>query len=314
MSEKVYMRIGGYHLAETIGTGGVGGVFNGRQQGEHKMTKIIGIAMIVIGAAWWVQAAGAAEPSTQPATQPSSAPTHDAKELTLDLGNKVTMKLVQIPAGKFQMGSPETEKDRKKDEGPQHEVTISKPFYMGVYEVTQDQYQAVMGSKPSRFIGSRNPVEQVSWNDAVEFCRKLSQQTGKSVRLPTEAQWEYACRAGTLTRFSFGDSDGSMDSYAWYSKNSGGQTNPVGQKQPNAWGLYDMHGNVWEWCSDWYADSYVNANNVDPQGPGSGTYRVLRGGSWGGNPRGCRSAARDGIVPVLRDRHRLGFRVSVDLK
>ncbi|MCY2926365.1 MAG: formylglycine-generating enzyme family protein, partial [Planctomycetota bacterium] len=202
------------------------------------------------------------------------------KELTLDLGNKVTMKLVLIPAGKFMMGSPETEKDRQPDEGPQHEVTISKPFYMGVYEVTQAQYEAVMGTNPSAFKGSENPVEQVSWDDAVEFCKALSAKTGKAVRLPTEPQWEYACRAGTKTRFGFGDDDTDLRDYAWFSGHSLSKTHPVGEQEPNAWGLYDMHGNVWEWCSDYYADSYANAKTTDPQGPGSGTDRVLRGGGW----------------------------------
>jgi formylglycine-generating enzyme required for sulfatase activity len=255
-------------------------------------------------------------PAPQAQTPPPAAaipPQTSQRELTLDCGNGVSMKLALIPAGRFQMGSPSGESGRYNDEGPQHLVTISRPFYMGIYEVTQEQYRAVIGSSPSHFSGSQNPVEQVSWNDATEFCRKLSQQTGRTVRLPTEAEWEYACRAGTSTRFSFGDSDGSLDSYAWYSSNSGSQTHPVGQKQPNAWGLYDMHGNVWEWCSDWYADSYANANNVDPQGPGSGTSRVLRGGGWGYYPSICRSAYRAGGVPDGRN-DGLGFRVAVDLK
>ena len=274
------------------------------------MTKTIGIAMIVIGATWWMLAAGEASPLSQPATQPSSQP---AKELTLDLGNKVTMKLVQITAGKFMMGSPDGEKDRSKDESPQREVTISKPFYMGVYEVTQEQYEQVMGTNPSNFKGATNPVEQVSWYDAVEFCRKLSQKTGKTVRLPTEAQWEYACRAGSGTRFSFDDEDTDLSSYAWYSGNSGNTTHAVGQKKPNAFGLYDMHGNVWEWCADWYVGSYANANNTDPTGPGSGSRRVLRGGCWCHNPNRCRSAYRSRITPDGQYSF-LGFRISVDLK
>jgi len=184
---------------------------------------------------------------------------------------------------------------------------------MGVCEVTQEQYQAVVGGNPSNFKGPQNPVEAVSWDDAVAFCQAMSRKTGQTVRLPTEAQWEYACRAGSTTRFCFGDADSGLGAYAWYTENSGNQTHPVGQKKPNDFGLYDMHGNVWEWCADWYADSYANANSVDPQGPGSGSARVLRGGCWYINRRFCRSAFRLRIAPVLRDDY-IGFRVSVDLK
>jgi formylglycine-generating enzyme required for sulfatase activity len=133
-----------------------------------------------------------------------------------------------------------------------HEVTISKPFYMGETEVTQAQYEAVMGTNPSHFKGATNPVECVCWDYATEFCKKLSDKTRQAVRLPMEAEWEYACRAGTATAFSFGDADSTIGDYAWYGANSGGTTHPVGQKKPNAWGLYDMHGNVWEWCADWF--------------------------------------------------------------
>jgi formylglycine-generating enzyme required for sulfatase activity len=238
-----------------------------------------------------------------------------AKELSLDLGNNVSMKLVLIPSGKFMMGSPENEKDRISDEGPQHEVTITKAFYIGAYDVTQEQYERIMGNNPRGFKGAHNPVENVSWDDAVEFCKKLSQETGKTVRLPTEAQWEYACRAGSKTRFSYGDDSdySNLGDYAWYNKNSNGQTHPVGQKKPNAWGLYDMHGNVWQWCSDWDVNSNANANNTNPQGSDSGSPRVLRGGGWDGDPRRCRSAGRGGNVPDDRSDDS-GFRVVVDLK
>jgi len=274
------------------------------------MTKTVGIAMMVIGAAWWALSAGAASPSTQPAIQPSTQP---AKELALDLGNKVTMKLALIPAGKFTMGSPKGEKDGQTDARPQHEVTISKPFYVGATEVTQAQYEAIMGKNPSNFKGPQNPVEQVSWDDAVEFCKKLSQKTGKTVSLPTEAQWEYVCRAGSKTRFCFGDDDSGLGDYAWYGSNSDSKTHPAGGKKPNTWGLYDIHGNVWEWCSDWHADSYANAKNVDPAGPDSGSDRVLRGGGWDTYPRDCRSALRNRDSPDGRY-GRVGFRVAVDLK
>jgi formylglycine-generating enzyme required for sulfatase activity len=195
-----------------------------------------------------------AAPATSPATQP-------AGELTLDLGNKVTMKLALIPAGKFLMGSPADEQERFDDE-TQHEVTISRPFYMGVTEVTQEQYEAVMGNNPSRFKGDKNPVETVSWNDAMEFCKKLSARTNKTVRLPTEAQWEYACRAGTATPFHTGATistdEANYDGNSTYGDGPKGEdrlkTIAVASFKPNAFGLYDTHGNVWEWCPDWHAD------------------------------------------------------------
>ena len=210
---------------------------------------------------------------------PAPAPKASPATLTLDLGNGVTMKLVLIRPGRFVMGSPDSEQGRAADEGPQHVVVISKPFYMGVTEVTQAQYEAVMGTNPSDFKGPTNPVEKVGWADAVEFCRKLSEKTGKAVRLPTEAEWEYACRAGTKTRFSFGDSEGALGDYAWYMGNSGNKTQPVGRKKPNPWGLYDMHGNVMEWCADMYGN-YSSEASTDPQAPGSGGRRVFRGGAW----------------------------------
>ena len=247
------------------------------------------------------------------ATKSESKP-GEGNILTLNLANDVAMKLVLIPAGKFLMGSPKTDTTQNKDgrEGSQHEVTISKPFYMGVTEVTQEQYASIMGKNPSKFVARTNPVEQVTWNDAVEFCRKLSQKTGKTVRLPTEAEWEYACRAGSKTRFCFGDGDNGLASYAWYIENGNRKTHPVGMKKANAWDLYDMHGNVREWCADWYADSYANARPVDPKGPASGSSRVLRGGSWFNYPRYCRSAYRGRLTPGGRD-NRIGFRVVVPL-
>ncbi|MCY2926915.1 MAG: formylglycine-generating enzyme family protein [Planctomycetota bacterium] len=248
---------------------------------------------------------------TQPSPDAQAAP---AKELTLDLGNEVTLKVVLVPAGKFLMGSPEGEKDRNPDEGPQHEVTLSKPFYVGVCEVTQLQYQAVMGKNPAESKSHDVPVVSVSWNDAAEFCVKASAKTGKAVSLPTEAQWEYACRAGGKTRFCCGDDNGgeAMCEYAWCARNTGGVTRPGGQKKPNAWGLYDMHGNVWEWCSDWYAP-YAGVAAVDPKGPDSGTHRVLRGGSWDSDPPECRSASRLWILPADRSVG-YGFRIAVGVK
>jgi len=223
-----------------------------------------------------------------------------AKEI--DLGGGVTMRLVFIPAGKFMMG----------EEEDQHEVTISKPFYVGVTEVTQAQYEAVMGTNPSDFKGATNPVETVSWNDATEFCKKLPEKTRQTVRLPTEAEWEYACRAGSKTGFSFGDADEGLGDYAWYGANGGRTTHPVGQKKPNAWGLFDMHGNVWEWCADWYGD-YPKGAATDPQGPASGRFKFLRGGAWHSSPSHCRSASRDCDSPDYRYAIPSGFRVVVSV-
>ena len=288
-----------------------------QQQGEHDMKKTFGLAMIVI--VWCALAAGGAEPSAPPAVQPSSQP---AKDLTLDLGNNVTMKLVLIPAGKFMMGSPEDEKDRLPDENP-HEVTITKPYYMGVFSVTQAQWTAVMGAGPWKgkdYVKEEAtcPATFISWDDAAEFCGKFSKTAGRNVRLPTEAQWEYACRAGSKTRFYYGDDPdySKLGDYAWYSKNAadGGEkyAHPVGLKKPNDWGLYDMHGNVWQWCSNWYEGSYAHAKETDPQGLATGTNRVLRGGSWIYIPRSCRSAIRYGTDPLLRICS-IGFRVVVEL-
>ena len=263
---------------------------------------------------------GCSKEATEQETTTKKVPKQGAttvKYLTLDLGNKVTMKLTLIPAGKFVMGSPKTEKGREGDEGPQRHVTISKAFYMGITEVTQSQYESVTGKNPScfKFKGSRNPVETVSWNQATAFCRALKKKTGRSVRLPTEAQWEYACRAGTRTRFSFGKEDKDLAVYGWCNANSrsysGGSPRPVGQKKPNAFGLYDMHGNVWEWCRDWYDEKfYANAKNVDPENTTKSSARVLRGGSWDSNPRFCRAAHRYRRTADFRFSYD-GFRVVV---
>jgi formylglycine-generating enzyme required for sulfatase activity len=257
---------------------------------------------------------------TEPAKTPDAATVK--KQMTpaqLALGdpvvNSVGMLLVPIPAGTFTMGDANGDDD----ETP-HQVTLTKGFDLGVYEVTQEQYEKVMGKNPSKFKGKqKNPVEMVSWNDAVEFCRKLSdlpgeKSTGYVYRLPTEAEWEYACRAGTKTKYSFGDSESELGVYAWYVKNSGRTTHPVGGKKPNAWGLYDMHGNVWEWCQDVYDSKAYESRSGITQNPlstsGSG-YRVLRGGSWF-RSRYARSALRNGDTPGDRNFY-FGFRVVLSV-
>jgi formylglycine-generating enzyme required for sulfatase activity len=241
-----------------------------------------------------------------------SKPSDQGKtDLTVDLGGAVKMEFVLIPAGSFMMGDEKGAPWEK----PVHKVTITKPFYLGKYEVTQEQWQAVMGSNPSEFKGPKNPVECVSWLDCQEFLKKLNATAGTQAgtfTLPTEAQWEYACREGTQTRYSFGDDPAKLGEYAWWEKNAEESTHPVGQKKPNAWGLYDMHGNVREWCADWWdKDYYAKSPAEDPAGPDSGPGRVLRGGSWGGgDPGPFRSACRCSYgLPGYRVKD-YGFRVA----
>jgi formylglycine-generating enzyme required for sulfatase activity len=225
------------------------------------------------------------------------------------LTNSIGVEFVLIPAGTFMMGSPDSDAEAYEDETPAHRVTISQPFYLGQYAVTQGQWEAVMGTNPSEFTGDRNrPVEQVSWEDTQEFIRRLNtREGGARYRLPTEAEWEYACRAGSHIAYSFGNGPHQLDAYGWYEGNSGNQTHPVGQLAPNAWGLYDMHGNVWEWVQDWFG-VYAPGPVTDPEGPTSGSDRVLRGGSWNGDASSCRSAYRVDWPPGLRDCG-LGFRL-----
>jgi formylglycine-generating enzyme required for sulfatase activity/serine/threonine protein kinase len=243
--------------------------------------------------------------------------------------NIIGMRLVLIPPGTFVMGSPDVDDRAEIDEKPQLRARISKPFYLGVHEVTQGQYRAVMGVNPSHFKGSDDlPAEQVSWLAAVRFCIKLSQLEnltpfyrvdgtavtivgGEGYRLPTEAEWEYACRAGSTTRYPFGDDAGILGEYAWYRRNSEGKSHPVGQKLPNAWGIHDMLGNVLEWCGDWYGERYyASSPGLDPSGPPSASNRVDRGGSWTSILRYCRSADRAGFAPGTRNNY-LGFRLAL---
>lgn len=258
--------------------------------------------------------------------------------------NRLGMRLVAIPSGQFAMGSPADRKEVEPDE-ILHSVRLSNGFFLGQTEVTQEQYQRVIGTNPSHFKdsgdGSRKdyPVENVSWDDAVDFCRRLSEMSeevsaGRSYRLPTESEWEYACRSGGQGAFAIVEGK-RLEDYGWFANNSGhrlldatalwkedqanymerilgnkGSTSRVAQKLPNAWGIYDMHGNVWEWCSDWYGD-YPADTVVDPKGPQSGTARVARGGGWHNPSNFCRSAFRFRDDPAERD-YDIGFRVVME--
>ncbi|MFH1923165.1 MAG: SUMF1/EgtB/PvdO family nonheme iron enzyme, partial [Planctomycetota bacterium] len=251
-------------------------------------------------------------------------------EQEVALAGGVTMAMVLIPPGEFVMGSPAEERarfleeakaandtwamDQIPTEGPRHRVRITRPFYLGKYEVTQAQWEAVMGGNPSRFTDDpSHPVEQVSWDDVKPFLAKLNESgkaQGMEFALPTEAQWEYACRAGTMTAWYCGDSDTTLQEYAWFGVNSGGKTHPVGQLLPNAFGLNDMHGNVWEWCDDsWASDYYAQSPTDDPSGSPTGSYRVGRGGGWGRHAGHCRSAHRGHSSPGHRHSD-LGLRLA----
>jgi len=231
------------------------------------------------------------------------------EDFSLVLQKVLSIEFVWIPPGCFQIGSPETEPGRNSDEGPVHEVCVDG-FWMGKYEVTQAQWEKVMGKNPLGFSGADRPVEHVLWNGAQEFIDNLNRYAGKEIyRLPTEAEWEYAARAGTQTAYSFGDDPDLLGEYAWYNNNSSDQTHPVGQLKPNAWGLYDMHGNVWEWCQDWYDKNYYSESpKENPQGPMSGLSRVYRGGGWGNSAVNCRAAIRSNAAPGVR-RGLVGFRL-----
>lgn len=250
----------------------------------------------------------------------------EARQFIEQFAGEVGLEMVEVPGGTFTMGSPSKEQGSEDNERPQHDVTIS-PFCIGKFAVTQTQWRVVAGwpnverdltPDPSYFKGDDRPVEQVSWQDAMEFCARLSNKTGRTYRLPTEGEWEYACRAGTQTPFAFGEAI--MPEFVNYDGNYPygkapkaeyrRQTVGVGSLGvANAFGLYDMHGNVWEWCQDWYGN-YGSEPVTDPTGPERGQYRVLRGGSWSLNGVDCRSACRGDLGPADRD-YVIGFRVVV---
>jgi formylglycine-generating enzyme len=239
------------------------------------------------------------------AKQPDSAHPEEQEHAARSIAGE----FVQIEPGCFEMGSPEWEEGRNDDETP-HRVCITRPFDLGKYEVTQGQWERVMGGNPSHFsgCGSDCPVEQVSWNQVQNFIRALNRRTGLRYRLPTEAEWEYACRSGGREELYCGGED--VEQIGWYSGNSGVQTHPVGRKRANGLGLYDMSGNVLEWVQDWYNKDYYRRSPVnDPEGPSSGTRRVYRGGGWHGYARILRSAARNHFSPGGRGSY-LGFRLA----
>ena len=274
-------------------------------------------------------------PATEmsPSAKSTGATTSSTKPSALSnekiITNSIGMKLKLIPAGEFLMGTAESpellarefesESEYFANEHPQHRVRITKPYYLGLTEVSQGQWKRVMGSQP--WNGKERVKEGadyaamfIGWDDAMEFCRKLSSKEGRTYRLPTEAQWEYACRAGTTTRYSFGDDPSDLSSYAWFADNTRGvgeeYAHRVGQKRANPWGLHDMHGNVSEWCQDWFAEGYSeNSQAENPTGPSTGSIHVFRGGSWVNPPRNCRSADRHGARTEYWSN--LGFRVTL---
>ncbi len=221
------------------------------------------------------------------------------------------MEFVWIDPGSFAMGSAAVDPDRSSDEEPQRQVTISRGFYLSKSEVTQVQWEALMGDNPSSYPDAKRPVESVSWDQVQDFIRRLNNWAGQQIyRLPTEAEWEYACRGGTTSRWSFGNSEGDLHSYAWYNgNNSQTDTKAAGTKLANPFGLFDMHGNVWEWTQDWYqADYYSRAPAADPPGPATGSQRVIRGGDFASLAADLRSAGRGRQVPE-RGFGFIGFRL-----
>ena len=238
----------------------------------------------------------------------TSSVSSGSNEISIPVKDGITIGMVKVEAGTFMMGVTSEIQDPSFDEKPVHQVTLTNDYYMGKYEVTQALWQAVMGSNPSKFKGDDLPVEQVSWNDCQEFISKLNGFTGKKFRLPTESEWEYAARGGKKSRgYQYSGSSNISDVAWYYDGNSGSKTHPVGTKQANELGIYDMSGNVWEWCQDWYG-SYVNSPQTNPIGANSGSYRVCRGGSWNIKAWHCRSSYRLYGTPVNRG-YSIGLRL-----
>jgi formylglycine-generating enzyme required for sulfatase activity len=267
---------------------------------------------VSLALACWTAALGVAA-----AADPAAAGAKPlAKERIFDLGGGVKLEMVLIPAGEFLMGSPDSDPQAERNEKPQHRVRITKLFYLGKYKVTQEQWDALLGGNSSAFRGPKYPVNAVSWDDCQTFIKKLNDKfatQGGKFQLPTEAQWEYACRAGSTTAWCSGDDVAKLADYAWHRGNAGEAIHPVGQKKPNAWGLYDMHGDLWEWCADVYDRRYYAASPTDdPAGPAVNGYRVLRGGSWYLGPEYARSARRSWLGQNVGS-FLHGFRVALGL-
>ena len=268
---------------------------------------------LVVALTWTLTGCGA-DPASSGGNQGTSRPVTE-KAFTLPGG--ATLTTVWVDPGSFTMGSPSSEPLRDSNEGPQHQVTISKGFYLGKYEVTQRQWESVMNTRPwsgqpSVVDNPDHPAVHLSWEDTQAFIQKINAaETAPVYRLPTEAEWEFACRAGSGSRWSFGDQESRLRDYAWYDANAlnAGEdyAHRVGAKQANPWGLHDMHGNVWEWTQDWYSDYVINSQ-TDPAGPASGAQRVLRGGSFNIGPQFVRSARRGLFTPTFRTNY-LGFRL-----
>ncbi len=249
------------------------------------------------------------------AVSPNTPAAELAPQVTVNLGKGVKLEFVLIKPGTFVMGSG---KRYGNTDEPAHEVTLTKPFYLGKFKVTQEQWEALVGDNPSETKNRPNaemrPVDNVSWEDIVKkFIPKLAEKMPKGLtpRLPREAEWEYACRAGSRTLFCFGDNEVGLRDYGWYDKNSNWEAQPVGQKKPNAWGLYDMHGNMWEWCADWMGH-YAEGKFTDPTGPAEGSLKVLHGGYAALSADRCRSSNRIGFASTYRGR--CGFRIAASLE
>jgi formylglycine-generating enzyme required for sulfatase activity len=254
---------------------------------------VLGIcALIAVGIVWRVYRGKSTETSS--ASTPPIEKTNSGAAITgatfNEAANGADIALVSIPAGSFLMGSPTSDPARDQDEGPQTNVTLQK-FYLSKFEITQAQYRAIVGSNPSKFKGDDLPVDSVSWNEATEFCRRLSTISGRTYRLPTEAEWEYAARAGASS-----SSGSDVSAQGWCGANSDRHTHPVGQKQANTFGLYDMYGNVWEWCQSEYKP-YPYQDNDGRESLNASAVHVLRGGSWSAATKGCRPTYRRRVVP-----------------
>ncbi len=245
--------------------------------------------------------------STNTTVSTATGSTLSGNTITIPVKDGISIEMVRVEAGTFTMGATPEMKDPWDDEKPTHQVTLTNDYYIGIYEVTQTLWKAVMGKNPSKFKGDNLPVECVSWDDCQEFINKLNRITGKTFRLPTEAEWEYAARGGKKSRgYQYSGSNNLAD-VAWYEDNSGSKTHAVGSKQANELGIYDMAGNVWEWCQDWYG-KYSSSSQTNPTGATSGSHRVYRGGGWRNGARLCRSSCRCGITPGYRYNN-LGLRL-----